>query len=198
MKKTFLAVVLCAMAMPTFAADSESYFMNEGDRRLWGRDEVEKEFVESVVDLPLVPDARQGDWFEIYVDNMFKGKPQILLSSIKVVPDGSVRYLFNNQSFGGSDNITAEGLHCVTGTKILDSEGSRIKIFAYADTVNQRWIKPRNAQWKILGGQRNSNDRVRRVLYDAFCLNDKQVMTEDELREKIRQQSSKPKFEYGK
>lgn len=194
MNKQWIIVALLAIASPVFA---ESYFLNEGDRRTWG-DGEEKEFVESKVALPDVPDANQGDWFELYVDKMFAGKPRILLSSINTTPDGSIRYVFNNRSQAGSDNITAEGIYCVTGTKLLDSEGSRIKTFAYADTVNHRWIEPRNAQWKMLGGIRNSNDRVRRVLYDAFCLNDKKVLSNDELRDSIRKQSVKPELDYSK
>lgn len=154
------------------------------------RGDMEKTFTESAEPLPPVPNAQQGDWYELYVAPTFTGKPRILLSSIHIADDGSIRYLFNNRSAAGHDNISAEGLYCVTGTKLLDSEGSKLKTFAYADTVNGRWIEPRKAEWQILGGSRTATDRVRRVLYDAFCL-DGRAKNDDELRKRVQRYGSR-------
>ena len=109
-----------------------------------------------------------------------------------------MRYVFNNRSEAGYDNITAEGLLCVTGTKLLDSEGSKLKTYGYADLVNHRWIEPRHSQWVTLGGKRNATDRVRRVLYDAFCLDTKARNSDEELRAQVRKQGRLAKREYGK
>lgn len=129
----------------------------------------DKEFVESQVPLPPVPDADEGEWLDVYVSAVHQGRPRILLDSIRYAEDGSVRYLFNNRSAAGYDNISAEGILC-SSRSILDSTGSQIKTYAYADTENRRWIEPRNSQWKVLGGKNSSTDRVRRPLYEAFCI----------------------------
>lgn len=162
-----LLTLLLAMGMQ--AACAESRFWGNDDRRS-GRNDSVREFHETDIELPAVPDAQQDGWFDLYVSPIFRGKPQILLDSITYAPDGSVRYLFNNRSSSGYDNITAEGLLCVTGMKLFNNESAKVKIFAYADTTKQRWIMPRNAQWQAIGGKHNSNDQVRRVLYEAFCI----------------------------
>ena len=181
------AVLLLAGSLNALAHDGDSYFLNEGDRRIQRLDRETKEFSESTIELPPVPDPKQGEWFELYVEKMFSGKPAILMDSISYAPDGSVRYLLNNRSSGGFDNITAEGMLCITGSKFFGSEGARLKTYGYADLANKRWIQPRNAQWQSIGGKRNATDRVRRVLYDAFCI-DGLAKNDAALRERVRKQ----------
>ena len=197
MKKILLAALLCGGFQAAFA-DGDDYLDRRQQVFMQNVTEYNKEFNEMDVPLPAVPNPNEGDWFELYIDNMYKGSPRILLSSITQAPDGSVRYVFNNRSAAGYDNITAEGLLCVTGTKLLDSEGSKLKTFGYADLVNHRWIEPRNAQWVTLGGKRNGTDRVRRVLYDAFCIDTKARNSDEELRAQIRKQGKTTEREYGK
>lgn len=153
------------------------------------RPDLSREFNESQENLPVIPNLNDGDWYDIYVAPTFTGKPRILLPSIHTATDGSIRYVFNNRSAAGYDNVSAEGILCITGTKLLDSEGSKLKIFAYADTVNQRWIEPRKSEWQILGGSRNSSDKVRRVLYEAFC-QDGKTQNDEQLRQRVRHYGS--------
>ena len=197
MKKILLAALLCGGFQAAFA-DGDDHLDRRQQIFMQNVTEYNEEFNEMDVPLPAVPNPNEGDWFELYIDNVYKGSPRILLSSITQVPDGSVRYVFNNRSAAGYDNITAEGLLCVTGTKLLDSEGSKLKTFGYADLVNHRWIEPRNAQWVTLGGKRNGTDRVRRVLYDAFCIDTKARNSDEELRAQIRKQGKTTEREYGK
>ncbi|MDK4680075.1 CNP1-like family protein [Kingella negevensis] len=183
MKKLIFTALFFCFTTPVHAESSMEFAEKLQDLS-------DRVFEESKVPLPAVPNAQSGDWFNLYVNNQFTGKPRILLSSITQAPDGSVRYVFNNRSAGGSDNITAEGIYCVTGTKLLDSEGSRIKTFGYADTVNNRWIEPRNAQWQMLGGKNNSRDKIRRVLYNAFCTHGFLSRTDDDLRTWVKQEGA--------
>ncbi|XXQ68365.1 CNP1-like family protein [Neisseriaceae bacterium B1] len=186
-----LVALTCALALQSAIADS--YFLNEGDHHR-SRTEDPKEFSEVSVALPAVPNPNEGDWYEFYVSPIFKGKPRILLSSIQTAEDGSIRYILNNRSGAGYDNITAEGIFCITGTKLLDSEGSKLKTFGYADTVNNRWIEPRKSEWMVLGGSRTSNDQVRRVLYNGFC-RDGRANNDDELRKRVQEYgSSRPSY----
>ena len=150
----------CTAALPAFANDYLDY---RQDRTRQNLSEYHRDFNEADVELPPVPNPDAEGWFELYIGNTFAGHPRILLDSITYAPDGSVRYLFNNRSAKGMDNVTAEGIYCVSGKKLLDSEGSLLKTFAYADLANNRWIMPRNAGWQTLGSQRNSSDRVRQI-----------------------------------
>ncbi len=197
MKKLLLAALLCG-GFQAALADGSDYLDQRQQIFMQNLPEYNKEFNEMDVPLPAVPNPTEGDWFELYIDHPYKGSPRILLSSITPAPDGSVRYVFNNRSEAGYDNITAEGMLCVTGTKLLDSEGSKLKTYGYADLVNHRWIEPRNAQWTTLGGKRNATDRVRRVLYDAFCLDTRARSSDETLRARIRTQGKTEKREYGK
>ena len=197
MKKLLFAALLCG-GFQAALADGSDYLDQRQQIFMQNLPEYNKEFNEMDVPLPAVPNPNEGDWFELYIDNLYKGSPRILLSSITQAPDGSVRYVFNNRSEAGYDNITAEGMLCITGTKLLDSEGSKLKTFGYADLVNHRWIEPRNAQWTTLGGKLNSTDRVRRVLYDAFCIDTKARNSDEELRAQIRKQGKTTEREYGK
>lgn len=121
--------------------------------------------------LPAVPATDSGEWFDLYINNTFTKKPKILLDSIAFAPDRTVRYILNTQSARGHDNLSAEGIFCAENSLSLNANSrSTYKIFGYADTVNKRWITPRNAEWKPIGAILNSADPIRGVLYRAFCV----------------------------
>lgn len=85
-------------------------------------------------------------------------------------PDGSIRYILNIRSDKGYDNLTAEGIFCARSSiGFGNGKLSSYKVFGYGDTVNSRWIQPRNAEWKPIGGTLGRNDALRAVLYQAFC-----------------------------
>ncbi|KLT73645.1 Clp protease ClpB [Neisseria arctica] len=148
-------------------------------------------FKETEVDLPPVPDTRTGEWFELHINNDFNKSPLLLLDSLSLAPDGSVRYILNTRSVQGYDNLSAEGFYCA-GTSLAADEKNRssFKTFAYADTVNQRWIRPRNAEWKPIGAILNTADPIRSVIYRAFCI-DGVPGTEEGLKQRIRQRSGR-------
>ncbi|KPN73708.1 CNP1-like family protein [Neisseria sp. 74A18] len=150
-----------------------------------------REFKEADIGLPPFPDLQNGHWFDIYVGNTYDKKPKILLNSISIAPDTSVRYVLNIQSKQGYDNLSAEGLFCTDTTfSTKESKRSSFKIFGYGDTVNKRWITPRNADWKPIGAILNSADPVRGVLYRAFCEDGKPGSAEV-LRQRVTERSGK-------
>ncbi|OSI15349.1 CNP1-like family protein [Neisseria dumasiana] len=150
-----------------------------------------REFKEADIGLPPFPDLQSGHWFDIYVGNTYDKKPKILLYSISIAPDTSVRYVLNIQSKQGYDNLSAEGLFCADTTfSTKESKRSSFKIFGYGDTVNKRWITPRNADWKPIGAILNSADPVRGVLYRAFCEDGKPGSAEV-LRQRVMERSGK-------
>lgn len=177
MKKHILAILLmCGLAQWTHA-----------ETRDWTShlpEEKTNVFQESEVELPDLPDTQSGNWFDLYVDEMYTGKPRILLDSVSIAPDGSVRYVLNQRSAKGYDNVTAEGLRCLTGQEFFNSEGAHVKIFGYGDLSNQRWIEPRKSQWTVIGGKLNNTDKVRGTLYQLFCI-EGLPKTDDELRKRI-------------
>lgn len=132
-----------------------------------------REFKETEVGLPVLPDTKSGDWFDIYVSKTYAKQPKILLDSLQIMPspDTSIRYILNTQSSQGYDNLTAEGIFCARSSfNYGGDKRSSYKIFGYGDPVNNRWIQPRNADWKPMGGAMSRNDELRSVLYNAFCV----------------------------
>lgn len=145
------------------------------------------EFAETEDALPPVPLPEQGEWLPLYVNETHRGQPFILLDSLKILPDRSVRYLFNQRSASGYNNITAEGIVCAEG--IFNSDGMLHKIFAYADLSTPRWIVSQNSKWQTLGGKSNAKDPVRRVLYEVMCTNNK-ILNEKQLRQALIEQGA--------
>ena len=132
-----------------------------------------REFKEAEVGLPVLPDTKSGDWFDIYVSETYAKQPKILLDSLQIMPspDTSIRYILNTQSSQGYDNLTAEGIFCARSSfNYGGDKRSSYKIFGYGDPVNNRWIQPRNTDCKPMGGAMSRNDELRSVLYNAFCV----------------------------
>lgn len=183
--------LFCAGLLSASFAFADSGWLDVSDRS-------DAEFQESSLPLPELPDTEGAGWFDLYVSPTFSGKPQILLDSIHYAPDGSIRYILNNRSASGYPNVSAEGLLCITGAKLLGSEGSKLKTFAFADLVNRRWITPRNSRWEVIGGKLNGSNAVRRVLYEAFCI-DGRAASDELLRQRLRRQSGRTiQFDYSK
>lgn len=186
MKHFWIAVLSCVSVQMALA---DNYFLERRQNRLVEQKVV---FQESEWTLPNVPDVNQGDWFNLPMPAYFRGEPSVLLSSIETAEDGSIRYLLNNRSAAHYDNISAEAILCTNETSSFASDGAKFKTFGFADMVNQRWIQPRKSDWRILGGVHNSNDPVRNVLFQAFCLNTK-AKNDDELRLRVKAQA-KPNY----
>ena len=129
-----------------------------------------REFKEADIPLPAFPDPARGNWFDIYVDRNYEKSPKILTDSIEIAPDRSIRYVLNVKSAQGYDNLSAEGLFCAdTSFSSGNSKRSSYKVFGYGDTVNKRWISPRNGTWKDIGSTMSRNDALHTVIYKTFC-----------------------------
>lgn len=178
MKKSILFTLLFSTA----TVYAESSFLYSNRNRL---EEKKVIFTESPIQLPDVPDTQQGDWFSLYVSPTFTGQARILLSSIQIIDDGSIRYIINNQSAKGFDNVSIEGMLC--NGSLFDSEDAKVKVFAYADTVNNRWIETKQSNWKDFRDSRNNTDQVRDVIYDSLCKDINNRNDVSELRQRIEQ-----------
>ncbi|SUA36086.1 Cnp1 [Neisseria zoodegmatis] len=170
MRFFLLPLLLAVSAVSTAAPRHDKDTLENNRYQESEAEKAAKDFKEADIGLPAFPDTRSGNWFDIYVGNTFDKQPKILLDSLIIAPDTSVRYVLNVKSKQGHDNLSAEGLFCAdTSFSIKESKRSSFKIFGYGDTVNKRWITPRNAQWKPVGAILNSADPVRAPLYRAFC-----------------------------
>ena len=132
-----------------------------------------REFKEHKAELPPLPDTQSGDWFDLYVNETYGKQPKILLSSLQIMPapDNSIRYVLNVRSDKGYDNLSVEGLYCArTSFTYSNDKRSSYKVFSYGDTVNHRWIEPRNGDWKLIGNTFSRNDALHTALYQAFCI----------------------------
>ena len=141
--------------------------------------------------LPPVPDAGGEGWFDLYIGNASDKQPRILLDSIALAPDGSVRYVLNNRSAKGYDNVSAEGFLCSnTSLSFNEAKRSAYKTFGYADMVNRRWISARNSEWKPIDSILNTTDPTRIVLYRAFCA-DGRPDSNAALQQRVRERSGR-------
>ncbi|MDO4879233.1 MAG: CNP1-like family protein [Neisseria sp.] len=161
------ALLLAAHAQAAITSDKESdinqhYIETEADLN-------RKNFTEAQEGLPPYP-AENTDWFELYIGPASDKKPAVSLSSVHTAADGTIRYILNNRSQRGADNISAEAIYCAT-TSFVGREGkkSSYKTYAYGDSVNKRWIEPRNPQWHDLGNTFEHGDPVRRLLLQVWC-----------------------------
>lgn len=188
-KPLSLTLILAAVSLNAHA-ERDDFFAD------FRRDPTDADFNETQLELPPVPDAQSGNWADLYISATHKGQPRILLDSIRYADDGSVRYLFNNRSAAGYDNISAEGILC-SNRSLLDTTGSQIKTYGYADIVNQRWIVPRKSEWTVLGGKNNSTDKARRPLYEAFCIGGK-AKDEAALRKRVLELNKRTERHTGK
>lgn len=155
-----------AQAVPTSDKESDinqNYVETEADLN-------RKNFTEVQEELPPFPAADASDWFELYISPTFDKRPSILLSGIHPAADGTIRYILNNRSQSGTDNISAEAVYCAA-TSFVGKGGkkSSYKTYAYGDSLNKRWIMPRNPQWQDLGGILQHGDPVRRLLLQIWC-----------------------------
>ncbi|MDO5640371.1 MAG: CNP1-like family protein [Neisseria sp.] len=193
MRRLSLLALALIISMPATAARNDKNTLTNTRYQESPAEAAAREFKEADVALPAFPDTRSGNWFDLYISNTYRNQPKVLLDSVSLAPDGSVRYLLNIQSTQGHDNLTAEGIFCAdTAFNYNDSsKRSSYKIFGYGDTVNKRWITPRsNLDWKPIGAILNSADPVRGVLFRAFCVDGKPA-TDEGLRERVVQRSGR-------
>ena len=157
------------------------------------QEKARREFQETETELPSLPDADSGDWFELYVSEQYTKKPKILLSSLQIMPapDTSIRYILNIESSQGYDNLTAEGIFCARSSfEYAGDKRSSYKVFGYGDPINKRWIQPRNNDWKLLNTTLNRDDNPRSELYQAFCV-DGTPKTVEGLIQRLRERSGR-------
>lgn len=179
-------LILAAASVPAFAIGFSQKDTLTNTRYKESAEEIAaREFKEADNPLPALPDTNAGDWFDIYVDEEYGKQPKILLDSLQIMPspDNSIRYILNIRSSKGYDNLSAEGLFCArSSVSFGQDKRSSYKVFGYGDTVNGKWILPRNAEWKPIGTALNRNDALRTVLYKAFCVDGTPADTEGLIR----------------
>lgn len=129
----------------------------------------DKEWVESEQKIPPFPNLEDENWRPFYVNEPYKNTPMILLDSLIIAPDHSVRYLLNVKSPKGSNNLSMEGIRC---TNRLN------KVYAYGDTQSKRWILVQTSDWNSI----RPLDSMRQRLREIFCfkgmpINSKSAMT---------------------
>ncbi|SCK10859.1 CNP1-like family protein [Vogesella sp. LIG4] len=104
--------------------------------------------------LPPFPEAVK--WVELPMPASIRGKIFIGIDDLQRGDDEVVRYTLRQQSSSGIDNISREGLHCMQ---------RNLRIYAFGDTVNKRWIESQNGTWRHL----TDADMLRRSLVEAMC-----------------------------
>lgn len=118
----------------------------------------DKPWEESEQAMPPFPDVNGDGWLSFYVSETYDNTPMILLDSLIIAPDYSVRYVLNVKGAKGGNNLSVEGIRC---TNRLN------KAFAFGDTTSNRWIMVQNSEWKSIRPQ----DSMRQRLREIFCFN---------------------------
>ena len=172
MRRAILLILTLTAGTSLAAGFSQKNTLLNTHYRETSEETATREFKEHTAALPPLPDTHSEGWFDIYVDENYGKQPKILLDSLQIMPapDTSIRYILNIRSDKGYDNLTTEGIFCARSSiGFGNGKPSSYKVFGYGDTVNHRWIQPRNTGWKPIGGTLGRNDALRGVLYDAFC-----------------------------
>lgn len=188
MSKKITAAALFLSSILSSAVWADSVYLDKFLSQNTKNEGWNLEFVEKEIELPEFFNVNQGEWVDLYVEKTYTNQVSILAESIHLPGDGSIRYVLNVRSNSGVDNITAEGMLCVSGGERFSSESSKMKTFAYADTIGKRWIKARNAQWQSFNSNANSLEKIRQVIYDVFCSGGR-FISEDEVRKRLRSQN---------
>lgn len=159
------ALPLCASAAVGVINDKESlentrFVETEASRAL-------DNYQEAAYTLPEFPRQDTAKWFDIYAGETFNRTVQIDLNSLSLGSDRTVRYVLNERSQNGIDNVTVEAMYC-SPTSFYQTKESSYKIYAYGDTVNHRWIEARRGQWRDIGPIHQA-EAVHGALYRVFC-----------------------------
>jgi len=115
-------------------------------------------WTESSVQLPPYPQAENLAEFKIAGSTSFRFFTD--LTTVRVDPDGVVRYTVIARSRSGAENVTYEGIHC---------ESQEYKVYALG-SLEKTWQPQRNPQWQHVEG--TGNNAYRGSLYRYYlCLN---------------------------
>lgn len=169
--RRIILTVLAAAALQVQAAPKDKDADVNIHYKETAADKAARVFKEADLPLPAFPDAGSGNWFDIYVNESYGRNARILLDSIQPASDGTVRYILNERSKSGHDNLTAEAMFC-SGSSFGygDRKRSSYKIYGFGDTVNRRWIAPRNPVWKNTDTTLNRDKTAHGILFNAFCV----------------------------
>lgn len=152
-------LALSCSSLTVFASDKKEFNHNVK--------EADYGFKEQEVSLPSYP-ADDAKWLDLYVNPTFKGKPKILVESIRILDNNSLSYVLNNQSSNGIDNISFENMRC--SVQSFRSEyNNGFRQLAFADTYNKRWLESKNAPWKDVGSNLSTTTPVQEMLSRVFC-----------------------------
>jgi len=147
LKRLIAATALSLLALHSYASGPD--YMRKNSTYVF---EDDKPWQENDTVLPAFP--TQPDWVGFYVNNTFTNQAAIDAKSLTVDTDHVIRYVLQVKSPAGAENLSVEGLRC---------DGRQIKIYAFGDSVNHRWIKSLKADWKPLP------DALRGRLRTLFC-----------------------------
>lgn len=125
-----------------------------------------EQYREAEYRLPEFPQEKT-QWFAIDAGETFARQVLLDLDSLDLGSDRTVRYVLNERSQNGIDNLTVEALFC-SPTSFNQSKKSSYKVYAYGDTVNRRWIEARRGQWRDIGPIHQA-EAAHGALYRVFC-----------------------------
>jgi len=149
LKRLITATALSLLALHSYASGPD--YMRKNSTYVF---EDDKPWQENDTVLPAFP--TQGDWIGFYVNNTSTNQTAIDAKTLTIDTDRVIRYVLQVKSPAGAENLSVEGLRC---------DGRQLKVYAFGDTVNHRWIKSLKADWRPL------SDPLRDRLRTIFCDN---------------------------
>ncbi len=147
-----------AFSQPAFSADDD-----EPEEKAWKEDDV-----------ALPPFPEKDDLIPFRVGAITNIQYFIDGKTISVGGDGVIRYTLVVIGSGGAQNVTFEGIRCVSAER---------RTYAYG-RADKTWSKSRNDQWMRIEGGAN---RVHDNLYsDHFCIvGERAVLSSDDARRSL-------------
>ena len=160
-----LAAMLACLALAAFAVEDDE-------------DGLERRWVESTVDLPLLSSGQ--DWMPFYVSAVTENSFFVDGKSLSVGVDGVVRYMLLVRSPSGVRNVTFEGMRCETRERRQYASGR----------ADGTWAKSRADAWVRIRDEL-ANRHHAALFLDYFCPGGVIARSSAEIREALRRDAGR-------
>lgn len=148
-KKTLVLTLVLALVG---CGSVKSQLLEEGPPEGWK---------ETQAALPPYPqDLNAPNWFPLYVDETYPTEVRIDMDSVTLEPDRTIRYVINERSRAGVDNLRVAATYC---------PARLFKIYAYGDSYTHTWMPNPDAAWESLVKGTSSRNRVNALMGRIFC-----------------------------
>jgi len=142
MRSAFLIALFATSTLSAFTLPAQAAGYGDANWGQFEHDFEENTKVWKEIEAQLPPAPKANDLIEVKLDSSTRNRLFIDGASLAVGDDGVVRYTAIVRSPSGAENISFEGLRCVTGER---------KLYAFGRSSGKdagTWSRNRNAKWE--------------------------------------------------